>query len=1112
LRQGEKGLEMKQFLSQAMEREKNYDWLGAVEFYEKALGLLHELDFLKLGEVRERIGYVFYRAAMQAERINQFRERMREAVANFEKAKEFYGRSSDTRKVSRMLRCDAMIAYVGYWLASEVHEKKRLLDDCWQLTKGALKAFEEVGDAWEYGKTYNLLSSTPYLRYVIEWDFQAREKTVKEALEHGERAITLLSGVGGPLELARAYVRTASYLSTLGWFFVPDLDEKDRFYSKALGNWQKANELSEETAFLELLSVFGGEIFVWTVDEILVRYEKALNCAEKTRDKYLIGTALDRLAYATFWKNVGTEDPDKRLEIAQRALQYAEDARHHFSTISYVSSRHGVLWTGAPYAEHYWMLATWQTDLSERRHLLEMAIKNGTDAIKLVESSGYPEVIFQAHHVMSKALGSMAQIETDLEERKKLLEKALEHRKGSIKISEQLYHCANWNRGVMWNYLADLKAELSNIEKDLDNRKNMLVEAISNKECCLQLCTKDTVYFEKKGEFSYFPVLGHYQYSYGDLLNRLHKLTSNNELLRKAIRVFEKTTGLFQKLNLVSRVAECYWKVAKGYNVLGEHLRAAENFILASNYYTSAAQKIPQLKVFYQDYALYMEAWSEIEKARHHHARQEYDVAKEHYEKAATIHTSLKQWSYLAPNYSAWSQIENAEDLSRKEQSQEAIQTFEQAANLFTDTKKCVQLRLSSIENLDEKTMATNLITAAELRCQYCSGRIYLEEAKILDKKGDHYSSSLSYGSAAQTFEQIAETLVSEQDRKELQLIITLSHAWQKMTRAEAEAAPLLYQEASQLFEEAKELSPNEQAKMLALGHSRFCRALEAGTKFADTRKAALYTIAIQHLESAANYYVKAGFQSASEYAKATELLFDAYVQMDNAKKETDPEKRAKLYAMAEKVLQRSAGSFVKAKHPEKREEALKLLKKVKEDRELALSLSEVLHAPPIVSTTTAFATPTPTHENAVGLERFEYADIQANLIIHQKELKVGENLDLEIELVNAGKGAALLTKIAEVIPEGFELAERLEKYRVEDSYLNMKGKRLDPLKTEEVRLVLKPKAQGTFPLKPRILYIDENGKYRSHEPEPITISVKELGIKGWIKGPEKQSSMKKKV
>ena len=548
-------------------------------------------------------------------------------------------------------------------------------------------------------------------------------------------------------------------------------------------------------------------------------------------------------------------------------------------------------------------------------------------------------------------------------------------------------------------------------------------------------------------------------------------------------------------------MAECHWKIAQAYDALDEHSNAAQHFDSASDNYVSAAENIPQLKGFYQDHACYMQAWSEIEKARHHHERQEYGLAEEHFENAANLHKSLKQWSYLAPNYFAWAQVEHAEELSRKDQSEEALQAFEHAARLFEETEKTIRDKLAKIEDPDEKQMATQMVNATDSRREYCLARIAIEEAKILDKKGDHYASSEKYCSAAETLQKIAQAAESEQDKKEFRLITILSQAWAKMTGAEAEGSPDLYLEASQLFEEAKEFSPNEKAKMLALGHSRFCRALEAGTKFADTGNAELYKIAIQQLESAAKHYVRAGFQNASEYAKATELLLDAYMHTDNAKVESDPEKKARLYMMAEKVLQTSAGSFMKAEHPEKREQVLRLLEKVKEERELALSLSEVLHAPSIVSTTSAFTTPTPNQENAVGLEKFENANVQANLVTHQKQLKVGENLDLEIELINAGKSSAQLIKITEVIPTGFELAEKPEIYRVEDSYLNMKGKRLDPLKTEEVRLTIKPKAQGEFFLKPTILYLDENGTYKSHQPEPVSITVKELGIKGWIKG-----------
>jgi len=1098
------GLGIEQILGKAAENEKRYDWLGAVELYGKALSLVPEAGPLKLGQVQEKVGYAFYRAAMQAESQEEFKIRMRQAVADYEKAREFYGKVAEPGQAARMLRCDAVIACAGYWLASEVGEKKRLINECWRLAKECLKAFEKVGDAREYGKTFNQLSVSIDLGFFFEWEFQTRETMIEEALERGERAIRFLSTIGDSFELATAYMRTATFLEVFSFYFV-DIGKREKHIQKAKDYVQKAHELSEEAFMTGLSSVlFGsgpGGFWGDGSDAAISNLEKALEHVMKTRDRFIIGCTLDQLVYHNSWRLTATEDPDQSRNIRQKALQFSEDAKRQYCLISFISPRGGARWIEASYLRHYYSLArARETNLGKRREFLEKALEVAPEALERAENSGYPDIILGQHLVFGDVLLDLAKIVTNSEEKQGLLEEALVHLNECNRISEKIQPLTYWNRGVSQSMRAIAKSELAFLAKEHETKKSMLQEATLDLEASLKLCVKEVT---QGGEASItlFSLLGLGQYRHGNLLNRLYELTNDIEHLRKAIEAFENASESFKKLNLASRMAECYWKIAQVYDILGEHQKAAESFEIASSDYTKAIEGIPHLKDFYQDHALYMQAWSEIEKARHHHVRQEYGSAEEHFNKAASLHRSLKQWSYLAPNYSAWTQVEHAEELSRKEQSEEAIQAFQEATRLFEETKKSLQTELSKIEDLDEKQMATNMVKTTDLRHKYCIGRIALEEAKILDKKGDHYSSSEKYGLASEIFEKITEALESEQDRKEFKLITTLSQALAKMTQAEAEEEPNLYAGASQLFEQAKELSPNERTRMLVSGHSRFCRALEAGTKFADTKDQALYATFMQHLESASNYYVKAGFRNASEYAKATKLLFDAYVNMDNAQRETDPEKKAKLYTMADRILQTSAGSFMKAEHPEKREQVLRLLDKVKEERELALSLSEVMHAPTIVSTTTAFSTPTPTQENAVGLERFEHADIQANIITRQKALKIGESLDLEIELVNAGKGPALLTKITEVIPEGFELIQKPENYRVEDSYLNMKGKRLDPLKTEEVRLVLKPKVQGTFPLKPRILYLDENGKYKSHEPEPITITVKELGIKGWIKG-----------
>jgi exonuclease VII small subunit len=1088
-------------LHQAEQLEKEYDWSGAAGSYEKALNLPSPDDFSRKGEINERLAYAFYRFAFQAESKDEFKERLHQSTVAYEKAVESYGKLHEPLKKARTSRCNAMIAYIGYWLAPEAKEKKKMIDECWRLAKEALAAFNEAGESWEYGKTYNQISGSVVFGYCLEWNCQAREKMVREAVEHGEQTIEFLSSTEDSVELGRAYARTAFYMAVFVLSFL-DAAEKETACQKARDYWARGKETSEDEALSELTwPIFGADEVLSggaATAEALKNLGEALEHGKKTKDKFSIGCALDWLNYHTVWKIQTTEDPVEIQRLIETAFQYAEDAKRHYLPISFISPRTDNWWVEANEADHLAFLAYWGTDAKKNQVLFEKAIVAYGEGLKRAESSGYIEPITYEHHACSLALVFMAGLEKRTQEKKAILQEAMKHREEAVRLTEQIQPFNYWNRGVMHARLAIIKYGLAELAKDTPEEKNMVQEAILDQENALKLMAMETAFVSAPAPHS---PLGGLKYDLGIWLGRLYEITNNRECLRRAVKAFGDAVDSYQKSNLRSRVAECQWKAATTFDVLGEHLEAAESFVLASNNFKSAVEKISQLKSLYQDHASYMLAWSEIEKARNHHERQEYGLAKEHFERAADLHRILKKWSYLASNYCAWASVEYAEDLSRKERCEEAIQAFKEAVKLFDETKKFIQNEFSKIEEIDEKRMANSMIKATSVRHEYCLARIAIEEAKILDKNGDHYASSEKYCSAAETLQKMAQAAESEQDKKEFRLITILSQAWEKMTGAEAEGSPDLYLEASKLFEEAKEFSPNEKTKMLVLGHSRFCKALEAGTRFADTRDTDMYANAIKCLESAATYYVKAGFPKSSDYSEATKLLFDAYLRMDDAARENDPEKKAKLYTMAEKVLQTSAGSFTRAEHPEKSEQVLGLLENVRKEQELAASLIEVIHAPAIVSATTSFSTPTPTSEQAVGSERFEHADIQANLIIRQKELKVGENLSIELELVNAGKGSAVLTKVTEIIPKGFELAEQPENCRVEDSYLNLKGKRLDPLKTQELKLVLKPTVQGTFSLKPTVLYLDETGKYKSHEPEPVTIVVKELGIKGWLKG-----------
>lgn len=66
-----------------------------------------------------------------------------------------------------------------------------------------------------------------------------------------------------------------------------------------------------------------------------------------------------------------------------------------------------------------------------------------------------------------------------------------------------------------------------------------------------------------------------------------------------------------------------------------------------------------------------------------------------------------------------------------------------------------------------------------------------------------------------------------------------------------------------------------------------------------------------------------------------------------------------------------------------------------------------------------------------------------------------------------------------------------------EDSYLSLRGRLLDVLRAEDVKVILKPTAEGCFSLKPRNMYLDESGKCKSLKSEPVAVTVKELCVSG---------------
>jgi KaiC/GvpD/RAD55 family RecA-like ATPase/RNA:NAD 2'-phosphotransferase (TPT1/KptA family) len=121
-----------------------------------------------------------------------------------------------------------------------------------------------------------------------------------------------------------------------------------------------------------------------------------------------------------------------------------------------------------------------------------------------------------------------------------------------------------------------------------------------------------------------------------------------------------------------------------------------------------------------------------------------------------------------------------------------------------------------------------------------------------------------------------------------------------------------------------------------------------------------------------------------------------------------------------------------------------------------------------------------------------ERARVQANMTLRAKKVNVGEYVNLDIGLVNAGKQPVLLMRVEDILPASFELVAKPGYCHLEDAYLNMNGKRLSSLMTEKIRLTMTSFDKGTFKIKPRIIYADSTGHQISCEPEPVTVNISE--------------------
>jgi KaiC/GvpD/RAD55 family RecA-like ATPase len=1047
------------------------------------------------------MGFCYNIASRQAEDAKEFRELRQLSVEAYEEAAKIYARGITRREHAKSLQCTTNAEYVRSWLSPTSDERRKTLKICWTTGKKALKALRVSGDKLNYAENCIVMALCAADLHAILSTTGPKRKIIKQGIEVAADAVSILSELEKTDDLISALF-IGGILNYLLFFFLSD--QKEEIESSVLKLEQYAKEIlilskKGDNPYSKAIALWVSTIYATNRGQNEDAENKTpfdyatemLQQATIVGDNYLIGNAYSMLASASFATISLETDPERKRQRYEEIIKNSENSIKHLELVFQdldIADIYGGITECYIGLEREFAPTT-----SEKLTLLQSSVESGEKSLATAIRLGSLQLASYSSHTLSKAYYFYSTVESRIEKKTQLLRKALDYRKIAIESSKAAISSNIWFKGINAVYAAQIEADLTQLEKGEKEKIELFDQALAHMRSGIEYCRKQLKL--DPDQITQLSLTAGYEDKYGGMLEALYLETERKERLENANEVYSDSIENFKKIDLPSRVAEAYWKIARNLDRVSEYDQAARNFENAFAAYKASAQKINQFSDFYLDYAAYMKAWSEIVVAKRANSEEKYTTAAEHYEKAANLLRYSKSWMYLSLNYYAWSVLEQAENLSRKEFCQESIAAFVEAAKFLSESTRMLTIKLETINKADEKDLIQRLIKVSTARKEYCQGRIAVEEAKILDKQGSYVESSVKFEKAAEVFGCLS--LDSERVGGETKPLVFLCLAWQKMALAENKVSSKTYEEAAELFRLATEKTTGKSAKLLTSGHFNLCKALEYGAMFETKFAMEMYEKATRYMEEAVKNYLKSGFEDTANYAKATQLLFDAYVFMANAKLERDSDKQAICYSQTEKALQTSLDYFAKAKSQHKIDQIRQLLKKVEKEKALSLTINDIFHLSAVASSTASFTSMDAKEENPVGLERFEHADLEAKLVQHETDTKIGENVTFEIQVVNVGKEPVLLTEISELVPAGFQLVDKPLYSSFEKDSLLFKGKLIAPFKVDEIRIVLKPIRTGFFEIKPTIVYVNEIGQKLFSSPLPVAFNVEATILPG---------------
>ncbi len=1064
---------------EADERAKAYDWAAVAKLFKQAFDdPTPSRQLSNKAGTQGMMANAYFRGAFQSLQREEFEERLRASLECCETSSNLYAKDG---KEGMRKRWEGRAIFVRFWLTSIADERRQLIEECVQVASEAIELLlaenERKDLAWARKDLLDYLRES--LQLSTEWQYL--HGTFERAMEVGKRAVADFEELGNDQGLLESLHHYLWLMSVRAENILP-ASEFEALGAEIQRTTTQMEEVSRRlgTSYATALAreALGDAVIYLKGDfsKSLELYQEALSAAETTGDSFLKGRLASGISEITHWLALSKEYSDERRILLEKGLEQAHIALNNLQApfhTTQLTITHG-------------SIATLFTDLATtvdvehalKKQHLERGVEIARKGMQYQAETWAWELLA---HAQSKAEYFLATLSSP-PEKTSLLRDALSIREKTVQVTDRLFP-HSYDRGVMRNYLALIHRELAREEKDLLRRTELLQASAQEMQECLKICN------ERASNPAFLQPLSQYTEWYGDTLLQLYHVTGDLSYAGHAVKEYQVAAAILSRLGHSAPLAMLEWKTAKNMDVIGEYKDASKSFERAAENFKTAVAKIPASTTVFSDLSGYMKSWSLIEQARLAHFEENFAIASEHYAKAVDALRNTKDWSHLADFYFACCHLEKGEEASREEKHESSVQSFTTAARIFAETPAQLETvrETHQATTLDEETH--NWSEACKGREKYCEGRRDLEQAILLDRQGEQAVALSKFESATSAFRAVLALQRSEKERGEVEALVNFTESTAMMKQAELEESPELYARAAETFTVMGQKHAKGKLGLQTLASAAICKALEAGTRFTLSHDVSLYVEIKRHLEIAASRYDKAGMENGRDWTRATQRLFDALAFLDGANTEIDPLRKAELYQLAEKHLQTAANLYEKAGFASKRAESLKYLERAREEKDLLVTPIQALSEHPAVATSPIVPINL-ANDIAVGLERFEEAEVVGRVTLSESETSPGSQLVCQVEIANIGKTPATLLTLENVMPSSFELEKSKTSYITEDGSLDMRGRILKHLDIYEMNLVLKPSRKGKFELGPRIVFANDKGAVRSVQVEPSQVRV----------------------